>query len=78
MSFDIRRMLQREFNVGKYDQKIRICAGIVMMVLASQIESGTIMLLGLAVVVSGMLRWCPAYSAMGKSTVQEGEEPPMF
>jgi hypothetical protein len=49
-----------------------------MMVLASQIESGTIMLLGLAVVVSGMLRWCPAYSAMGKSTVQEGEEPPMF
>ncbi|MFN5746371.1 MAG: DUF2892 domain-containing protein [Methylococcaceae bacterium] len=78
MGFDIRRMLQREFNVGKYDQKIRICAGIVMMVLASRIDSGTIMLLGLAIVVSGMLRWCPAYSAMSKSTVQEGEAPPIF
>jgi len=78
MSFDVKRMLKREFNVGKKDQQIRLGAGVGVMVIASMIESGVLMLLGLIVMVTGLIKWCPAYSAMGKTTVQEGDTPPSF
>jgi len=78
MSFDIKRMFQREFNVGAKDQQIRLAAGVGLMVLASIMESGLLMLLGLIVATLALLKWCPAYSAMGKSTVAPEDKPPLI
>jgi hypothetical protein len=46
------------------------------MILASIMENGILMLLGLLVAVLAVLKWCPAYSAIGKSTVEPGDKPP--
>jgi hypothetical protein len=78
MSFDIKRMLKREFNVGKKDQQIRLAAGVGLMIVASIMESGLLMLLGLIVATLALLKWCPAYSAMGRSTVGPDDKPPVI
>ena len=78
MSFDIKKALKREFNVGRKDFQIRLGAGLAVMIAASLIESGLLMLAGILVIVTGVMRWCPAYSVLGKSTVEEGEIPPAF
>jgi hypothetical protein len=36
------------------------------------------MLLGLVVAALAVMKWCPVYSAMGKSTVEPGDKPPAF
>lgn len=78
MSFDFNRLLKREFNVGKKDQQIRLGAGLGIMVVAALLENGILMLLGLLVAVLAVMKWCPAYSAMGKSTVGPDDKPPIF
>ena len=78
MSFDFNRLLKREFNVGKKDQQIRLGAGLGIMVVAALLENGILMLLGLLVAVLAVMKWCPAYSAMGKSTVGPEDKPPIF
>lgn len=78
MSFDIKRLCHREYNVGTKDQKIRLGAGVAVMILASLMENGILMLLGLLVTVLAVLKWCPAYSAMGKSTVEPDDMPPVI
>ena len=78
MSFDVKKLLKREFNVGTRDQQIRLGVGVGLMILASVLENGLIMLLGLVVVILAFLKWCPAYSAMGKSTVEPGAKPPLL
>lgn len=78
MSFDFNRLLKREFNVGKKDQQIRLGAGLGIMVVAALLENGILMLLGLLIAVLAVMKWCPAYSAMGKSTVGPEDKPPIF
>ncbi len=78
MSFDIKRLCKREFNVGTKDQKIRLGAGVGIMIFASIIESGILMLAGLLVAGLALLKWCPAYTAMGKTTVEPGDQPPII
>ncbi|MFM8444332.1 MAG: DUF2892 domain-containing protein [Methylococcus sp.] len=78
MSFDIQRMFKREFNIGERDQQIRLAVGVGLMVVASIMESGLLMLLGLVVATLALLKWCPAYSAIGKSTVGPEDKPPII
>jgi len=78
MSLDFSRIGTREFNVGTKDQKIRLGVGIGLLVIASIIESGVLMLLGLLVAVTGGIKWCPAYSVLGKNTVEPGDKPPLI
>ncbi len=76
MSFDFNRMLKREFNVGKKDEQIRLGVGVAMLVLAWMLDSVLFIVVGLLLIVTSTLRWCPAYSGLGKSTVESGDEPP--
>jgi hypothetical protein len=61
-------------NVGMLDRCFRICAGIVLIVLASFFVQGifgfVLMILSIPLVVSGVLGFCPSYSLLGISTVQ--------
>ena len=78
MSFDLSQLTKREFNVGTRDQKIRLGAAAGVMLVASILESGLLMLIGVAVAVLALMKWCPAYSTMGKSTVEAGDKPPIL
>lgn len=74
MSFDVKRMLKRECNVGLKDQKVRYGVGIAALVVSVFFANIPLLVLGGILVGSAKLRWCPVYSGLTKSTVQPGEE----
>ncbi len=73
MSFDIKRMLQREVNVGLKEQKLRYGVGAAMLVASIFILPVPLLLAGAVLVATGFTRWCPVYSGMSKSSVEPGE-----
>lgn len=76
MSFDVKRMCQRELNVGLQDRKLRYGAGIAALLVSVFLANIPLLLIGGILVATAKLRWCPVYSGMSKSTVQPGEEEP--
>ena len=78
MSNELKDLLNREFNVGRKDQQIRLAASIGIMVIAGIEENGVLMLIGVGVAALALMQWCPAYTFLGKSTVKKGEKPPIF
>ena len=78
MSVELKDLLKREYNVGRKDQQIRLAASIGIMVIAAIEENGILMLIGLGVAALAVMQWCPAYTFLGKSSVEKGEKPPIF
>ena len=76
MSFDYKRMLKREFNVGAKEQRIRYGVGIGLLLLSVFMANILFLLIGTVLVATAKMQWCPVYSGMNKSTVLPGEEPP--
>lgn len=74
MSFDFKRMLKPELNVGLKDQKTRYGVGIALLLVSVFLANIPLLLVGGVLVGTAKMRWCPAYSGMGKSTVLPGEE----
>lgn len=75
MSFDFKRMLKFEHNVGAKEAKIRMIAGVVALAISLPFAEVFLLLVGLALVATGYSGWCPAYSGMGKNTCAEGDTP---
>jgi hypothetical protein len=73
VNFDFKKMLNRELNVGLKDQKIRYGVGCVSLLASVFLGNIPMLLLGGVLVTSAYLRWCPAYSGLGKSTVDPNE-----
>ncbi len=69
MEFDLKRMFRYERNVGNQDRKIRYGAGILSILVSIFLGSIPLLLLGIALLASGYTRFCPAYAAMGRSTL---------
>ncbi|MEY2699248.1 MAG: hypothetical protein RIQ52_3 [Pseudomonadota bacterium] len=76
MAFDIKKMTKREFNVGLNDSKIRYVAGTLALLTSVFLGNILLLLAGGILVASAYLRWCPAYSAMEKTTVGANEPIP--
>lgn len=57
-----------QINVGGLDRSIRIIAGIVMIVLAVTGTVGWWGWLGVVVILTGVVRFCPAYRILGINT----------
>ena len=76
MSFDFKRTLKPELNVGLQDQKVRYGVGIGALLVSVFLANIPLLIIGGVLVGSAKLRWCPVYSGMCKSTVQPGEEAP--
>jgi len=55
-------------NVGPADQSVRLAAGFVLLVLAGAGLAGTWGYLGIAAIVSAVLRYCPLYHLFGVDT----------
>lgn len=74
MSFDVKRMIKFEHNVGEQEKKYRMAAGAALLFISLFTASIILLLLGVVLVSTGYSGWCPAYSGMNKSTV-EGDAP---
>ncbi len=68
MDFDFKRMLKKELNLGEKDILIRKNIGIAAAVLSVIPGSIPMLLLGIILIASATLSWCPVYSGLHKST----------
>lgn len=75
MSFDIKRALVREFNVGSKEQRLRYGVGIALLVASAFLANIAMLLIGLVLVVTAKIQWCPIYSGLSKTSVEPGETP---
>ena len=75
MSFDFKRMLKFEHNIGETEKKYRLYAGVALLVISLFVPNGEVLLLlvGLIVVATGYSGWCPAYSGLNKNTCETQE-----
>ncbi|MCK4842169.1 MAG: DUF2892 domain-containing protein [Methylococcales bacterium] len=74
MSFDYKRLVKFEINVGNKESKIRLIVGSVLFAI-SLFTASIILLLGsLILIATGYTNFCPVYSAMEKNTCEEGEK----
>lgn len=62
MKFDYKRLLKFEHNVGAKDKKVRLYAGITLLVVSLFTASVILLLVGLVLVATSYFGWCPAYS----------------
>ncbi len=69
MQFDFKRMLKYEYNVGDKDQKIRYGVGSLAILVSMFLGSVPLLLLGIALLVSGYTHFCPIYAGLGRTTV---------
>jgi hypothetical protein len=76
MSFDFKRMLKFEHNIGETEKKYRLYAGVALLVISLFVPNGEVLLLlvGLVVVATGYSGWCPAYSGLNKNTCETQEK----
>ncbi|QPK61948.1 DUF2892 domain-containing protein [Methylomonas sp. LL1] len=70
MSFDYKRLIKFEHNVGAKDKKVRLVSGIVLLVASLFTASILMLLVGLVLVATSYFGWCPAYSGFGKTTLE--------
>jgi hypothetical protein len=68
MDFDFKRMLKKELNLGEKDILIRKNIGIACVVLSVFPGSVPMLLLGIILIASATLCWCPVYSGLHKNT----------
>lgn len=68
MSFDYKRMMKFEHNVGGKEKKYRLYAGVALLVISLFTAQILLLLVGLVLVATGYTGWCPAYSGLGKNT----------
>jgi hypothetical protein len=61
-----------ETNVGKLDCTLRVLAGLLMVILAATEIIGAWGWLGLMLIATGAMRFCPVYTLFGKSNGTHG------
>ncbi len=75
MSFDFKRALQREVNIGLKERKLRYGVGSALLLISVFWGNIPLLLIGSILVVTAFTRWCPVYSGLGRSTVDPNEPP---
>lgn len=63
-------------NVGKIDRILRVVVGLVLTSLAFVGPQNLWFLLGLVLVATGLLGWCPPYAMLGINTCKSGPHSP--
>ncbi len=76
MSFDFKRALQKEVNVGLKEQKLRYGAGSALLLVSVFLGNIPLLVVGGILIATGAMRWCPVYSGLNKSTVDPNEPAP--
>jgi len=68
MSFDYKRLVKFEHNLGVQEKKYRLYGGAALLVVAIFTASIALLLVGLVLAGTGFSGWCPIYSGLNKST----------
>jgi hypothetical protein len=68
MSFDYKRMIKFEHNVGCKEKMYRIYGGSAALLISVFTASIALLLIGLILVATGYSGWCPVYSGLDKNT----------
>jgi len=55
-------------NVGSVDKKVRVAVGVLLVVLAIMGTIGWWGWLGVVLIITGSMNYCPAYSLLGVNT----------
>lgn len=71
MSFDYKRLIKFEHNLGAKDKKVRLYSGIVLLSVSLFTASVLMLLVGLVLVATAYFGWCPAYSGFDKNTLDQ-------
>jgi len=74
MSFDYKRMMKFEHNVGEKEKKYRLYAGVALLVISIFTAKIALLLIGLVLVATGYSGWCPVYSGLDKNTATPGND----
>ncbi|MEQ1529331.1 MAG: DUF2892 domain-containing protein [Methylococcales bacterium] len=68
MSFDYKRMMKFELNVGEQEKKYRLYAGIAAFLVSVVTAKIILLVIGLVLIATGYSGWCPVYSGLNKNT----------
>lgn len=74
MSFDYKRLVKFEHNIGVKDKKVRLYAGVVLLFVSLFTASVLLLIVGMVLVATSYFGWCPAYSGFDKNTL--GQDAP--
>lgn len=74
MSFDLKRVLKRELNIGEKERKLRLYGGAAALFVSVFLANIPLLLIGGILVATSVMRWCPVYSGLGRSTAEPGEQ----
>jgi hypothetical protein len=69
MSFDYKRLVKFEHNLGAKDKKVRLYSGIVLLSVSLFTASVLMLLVGVVLVGTAYSGWCPAYSSLNKNSL---------
>jgi hypothetical protein len=73
MSFDFKRMMKFEHNVGEKEKKYRLYGGAALIAISIFTASIFLLLIGLVLVATGFTGFCPAYAGLNKNTCCPGD-----
>jgi hypothetical protein len=76
MSFDFKRMMKLELNVGEKEKKYRLYGGVALLIISLPYGNPYLLVIGLVLVATGFTGKCPIYSGMGKNTCTAEEMTP--
>jgi hypothetical protein len=75
MSFDFKRMIKFEHNVGEKEKKYRMYAGAALIAISIFTASIALLLIGLVLVATGFFGFCPINGGLNRNTSCTGENP---
>lgn len=76
MSFDYKRLVKFEHNLGAKDKKVRLYSGVILLSVSLFTASVLMLLVGLVLVATSYSGWCPLYSGLHKSTADAAASEP--
>ncbi|MCK4493305.1 MAG: DUF2892 domain-containing protein [Methylococcales bacterium] len=66
MKFDYKRLIKFEHNVNDKEKQLRLIAGAISILISLFLANILLLLIGLLLVASGYIGWCPAYSGFNR------------
>ncbi len=71
MSFDYKRLIKFEHNIGAKDKKIRMVSGVALMFVSLFTASVLLLIVGMILTATSYFGWCPAYSGFDRNTLEK-------
>ncbi len=73
MSFDYKRMIKFEHNVGEKEKKYRLYGGAALIAISIFTASIALLVIGMVLAATGFSGFCPVYAGLNKNSCGPGE-----